>query len=124
MRLSQLGAFCCALGVVCGAFGAHALEKRLSPDEMDWWQTATTYLWYHALGILALGAYHDRSGAVDRAVWYLITPGILLFSGSLYLYAFTGFRTFGMITPVGGSLLLIGWVRLGFVIHRERAQPK
>ena len=124
MRLGQLGALGCALGVICGAFGAHALEKILNAEAMEWWQTGTTYLWYNALGILALGAYDNRSQSVDRAVWYMIAPGILLFSGSLYLYAFTGFRTFGMITPIGGALLLIGWVRAGFVIHRSAGQPK
>ena len=119
MQLGQLGALGCALGVASGAFGAHALEKILDADAIEWWQIGTTYLWYNALGILALGAYEKRSQSADRAVWYLVAPGILLFSGSLYLYAFTGFRTFGMITPIGGALLLIGWVRMSFIIHRS-----
>ena len=119
MKLGQVGAFCCALGVACGAFGSHGLEDKVGPEQLEWWHTATTYLWYHALAILALGAYRNRLVAVDRTVYTLIAPGIFLFSGGLYLYVFTGFRTFGMIIPIGGVLLLIGWVRMGVLIHKS-----
>ena len=117
MMVMRLGAIGCALGVALGAFGAHALNQSLNETAMGWWETATQYLWYHAIGMLALGAFQNRTKSADRAVLLFILPGILLFSGSLFLYAFTSFRTFGMITPIGGLLLLIGWLRLAFALR-------
>ena len=124
MTIAQLGVLLCALGVACGAFGAHALEKLLDQQALSWWDTATTYLWYHALGILALAYHAKSSSSVTRVVWRMILPGVILFSGSLYLYAFTRFPTFGMITPIGGTLMLVGWVRLGYLLRPRSSMTK
>ena len=117
----RLGAIGCALGVALGAFGAHTIEQHISETAMGWWETATQYLWYHAIAMVAVGAFQARPKSVDRAVLIFILPGIILFSGSLFLYAFTSFRTFGMITPVGGVLLLIGWLRLAFALRKQKS---
>ena len=123
MTPAVFGAVICAIGVGMGAFGAHAISKILSSEAQAWWSTATEYLWYHGLGCLALGRlpYDPR---IQKAVASALLPGILLFSGSLYLYAFTGWRPFGMITPIGGTLLLIGWVWLAFVLKRNQTVTK
>lgn len=112
-----MGAALCATGVALGAFGAHAVEDVLSAVQKTWWKTATDYVWYHGLGFLALGASTTKELAVST-VRRLLFPGVIIFSGSLYLYAFTGFRPLGMITPIGGSLLLLGWLRLLWIFAR------
>ena len=106
-----VGAALCAAGVGLGAFGANAVEDVFSETQKAWWATAAQYVWYHGLASLALGGWTSKPFVV-ATVRRLLLPGIILFSGSLYLYAFTGFRPLGMITPIGGSLLLLGWLRL------------
>lgn len=112
-----LGAALCAAGVGLGAFGAHAVADVLSASQKAWWTTATEYVWYHGLAFLVLGGGIRKASAVST-VRRILLPGVILFSGSLYLYAFTGFRPLGMITPIGGSLLLIGWLRLLWIFTR------
>jgi uncharacterized membrane protein YgdD (TMEM256/DUF423 family) len=92
--------------VALGAFGAHGLEGRLSPEEMAWWQTATLYGLVHAAAALALSLAPGR--ALARAGWAFIL-GAVLFSGSLYVMALGGPHALGMVTPFGGVLFLTGW---------------
>ena len=110
MNPSLLGAICCALGVACGAFGTHALEDRLASTQIEWWSTATDYLWYNGLGLLALGA-HTHAQTPLIKVSRILFIGLVMFCGSLYVYAITGYRFFGMITPIGGMMLLVAWTR-------------
>ncbi len=118
-----IGAALCALAVVLGAFGAHAVADMLTLSEKAWWDTATDYLWYHGLACLALGA--RRAGTpIVNVIRRLLLPGTIIFSGSLYLYAFTGFRPLGMITPIGGSLLILGWLRLLWLFSQTHPQDK
>ena len=124
MTISQLGCVLCAVGVALGAFGAHALENSMSSVAIEWWETATTYLWYHAVALLALGAHRGKTQQISRAVWRLILPGVGMFSGSLYLYAFTSFPTFGMITPIGGILMFLGWTQLCVRMTQVSGGPK
>lgn len=101
-----------ALGVLLGAFGAHALGDRLPPDLMDVWQTAVQYHLWHALALLAVGlllVQAPDSRWLSAAGWSF-TAGILVFSGSLYLLALTGTRGLGAVTPFGGFALIAGWV--------------
>jgi uncharacterized membrane protein YgdD (TMEM256/DUF423 family) len=72
--------------------------------ELGWWQTAVQYQMWHAVGLVALAA---MPGARRAAI--LIAAGTLLFSGSLYLMALTGIRALGMVTPLGGALMIAGW---------------
>jgi uncharacterized membrane protein YgdD (TMEM256/DUF423 family) len=104
------------LGVALGAFGAHGLKAMLGPTELGWWQTAVQYQIWHALALLALALSPIRA----RAAGWLFAAGILLFSGSLYLMALTGIRALGMVTPVGGLLLILGWAALGLAALKGR----
>jgi uncharacterized membrane protein YgdD (TMEM256/DUF423 family) len=111
-----LGAGFAFLAVALGAFGAHALKARLGPEMTAVWQTAVQYHAWHALALLAAGivlTQRPQARGVAVSAW-LFAAGILLFSGSLYLLAFTGARTFGAVTPVGGLAFLAGWVAFGW----------
>ena len=96
------------LAVIAGAIGAHAL-RDLSPPAHGAFNTAATFHMYHALA-LGLTALVLRNSPVwaARAAWAFLA-GIILFSGSLYLWAFTGQHVLGFITPIGGVALIIGW---------------
>lgn len=96
------------LGVALGAFGAHALKERLTPEGAEWWKTATLYHLVHAATALATGGEGGRASA---ATW-CFAAGVALFSGSLYAMALTDVRWLGAVTPVGGVALLAGWLLL------------
>ena len=104
------------LGVAFGAFGAHALRGRLSPEMIAVFEIAVRYQMYHALallGVAAAVAHFGRARLLMVAGWSFLA-GILIFSGSLYALALTGTGTFGAITPIGGVGLLVGWACLAF----------
>lgn len=102
------------LGVALGAFGAHALKARLTPDLLAVWQTGVLYHLIHALALLALALY-ARSTAASASPASITAPatalvlGIALFSGSLYALALTGIRPLGAVTPFGGLSFLFAW---------------
>ena len=104
------------LAVAAGAFAAHGLSRRLSPDALSWFETGARYHAYHALALLAIGLLPVREPI--RPGWPLglagggFLAGILLFSGSLYLMALTGQRALGFVTPFGGLCFLAGWAGL------------
>lgn len=101
------------LGVGFGAFGAHALKARLSPELLAVYRTAVEYQFWHALALLAVGLLAlTRPGALLVASGWCFTLGILIFSGSLYALALSGVRVLGAITPIGGLLFLAGWALL------------
>jgi len=108
-----VGALMGFVGVGLGAFGAHALRGRLSPEMLAIFETAVRYQMYHAIALLAVAAMMSRvdGRSVVIAGWSFIV-GILIFSGSLYALALTGVTMLGAITPVGGLALLAGWVAL------------
>jgi uncharacterized membrane protein YgdD (TMEM256/DUF423 family) len=110
------------LAVALGAFGAHALRDRLSQEMLAVWQTGVTYHLAHALGLLLIGVLaHQHAEAVYiRWAGWLLMAGVVLFSGSLYLLALTGIRTFGVITPIGGVALLGGWAALAAAMFKAR----
>lgn len=106
------GAVFSFLAVALGAFGAHALRRRVSAEMLAVYKTGVEYHMSHALALLFTGAVADRvarPGILQSAEWLFIL-GILLFSGSLYALSITGIRRFGAITPIGGVLFLAGWV--------------
>ncbi|QIK38764.1 DUF423 domain-containing protein [Caldichromatium japonicum] len=110
----MLGALGGALTVALGAFGAHGLKGRIDPALLANWQTAADYLGLHTLAILACGLillYQPKSPLVHGAAW-LLCLGVCLFSGSLFVMALTGLRQLGWITPIGGVMLIIGWLVL------------
>jgi uncharacterized membrane protein YgdD (TMEM256/DUF423 family) len=118
------GVFLGLLAVVLGAFGAHGLGSLLSAGEVDTFRTGVTYQMYHALLLLILGSIRSISEEKKKLVYYFIISGIVLFSFSIYLLAtnsLTGFdfRAIGFITPLGGILLILGWLVLGYRAYRE-----
>ena len=110
-RIIAAGAVFAGLGVALGAFGAHGLKDRLTPDMLAIYQTGVQYQFYHALALILLGlcvaARAEMAGAAAAA--WAFASGILLFSGSLYVLVLTGTRWLGAITPVGGVAFLLGW---------------
>ncbi|MFA1822448.1 DUF423 domain-containing protein [Virgibacillus oceani] len=108
------------LAVALGAFGAHGLEGRISQKALGTWDKAVNYQMFHTMALLFTGLLMAKitSGGIMWAGWMFLI-GIILFSGSLYMYSTTGMRTFAMITPLGGVAFLIGWVLLGTVIMRH-----
>jgi uncharacterized membrane protein YgdD (TMEM256/DUF423 family) len=109
----SLGALSALLSVAAGAFGAHALRSRLSPEFLAVFETAARYQMYHALGLLAVAWAVSRwpAGIAQWAGWFFVI-GTVLFSGSLYALALTGARWLGAVTPLGGVALLAGWLCL------------
>ena len=104
-----------ALAVMLGAFGAHGLKKIASPEQLAWWQTATDYFFYHALGLLALAIISKIIPQLPiKASFWLIQMGILFFCGSLYVMALGLPRILGAITPIGGALMILGWLILAW----------
>lgn len=108
----QVAAVLCGLAVALGAFGAHGLKERLSPDLLVIFEVGVRYQFYHGLALLGLslaGASFWQGSWPRRAslAWLF---GTLVFSGSLYVLAITGLRWMGAITPIGGVALILGWI--------------
>ncbi|QGH36401.1 DUF423 domain-containing protein [Gracilibacillus salitolerans] len=105
------------LAVALGAFGAHGLEGKLSEKMLATWEKAVQYQMFHTVALLATGLLMPKisAGSMASAGWFFFA-GILLFSGSLYIYSTTQIKTFAMITPIGGLAFLIGWVLLGYAV--------
>ena len=113
--LIVLGAIMAGLGVVLGAFGAHALKDKFSePRYAAIWETAVQYHMYHAIGLIVIGILSNDAllGASSLLSWagYLMFAGIIFFSGSLYILAVTGVKKLGAITPIGGVLFILAWI--------------
>ena len=112
MRSFAVPAVLGALAVLLGAFGAHALEGRVSERALEVWSTANRYHFFHVLALFGLQigvAGGLRGSEAARAAWLV---GIAIFSGSLYLYAVTGLKFAAMLAPVGGLALAAGWLLL------------
>jgi len=113
------GALMAGLAVAAGAFGAHALKARLSPDLLQVFETGVRYQMYHALGLLAVAVACDRWPQSNfNLVGWLMVAGIVLFSGSLYALCVTGVRMLGAITPLGGLCFLAGWAVMAWKVAR------
>jgi uncharacterized membrane protein YgdD (TMEM256/DUF423 family) len=117
-----VGALSGCLAVVAGAFGAHALRDRLSPDTLQVFQTGVTYQMYHALALVGIGILLARFSS-DGSAWlttagWLFIAGSALFSGSLYALSLSGTTWLGAITPLGGVAFVIGWLALAIGVWR------
>ncbi len=119
MNWTSTAATLLALGVTCGAFGAHALKARLGAYEMGIWEKAVFYHFVHALGMLAVSLM-PKIGALTAAAaaWtcVLLLAGIVLFSGSLYALALSGMRVLGAVTPLGGIAFIAAWLVLAVAL--------
>lgn len=110
-----------ALAVAFGAFGAHVVEEILTPDRFDVYQTAVQYHFYHALGLLLIGAVSLHAGESKWYSWsgYALLAGVLIFSGSLYLLTLTDTGWLGAITPIGGVAFILGWIFFAIGVATE-----
>jgi len=116
------GSLFAGLGVVLGAFGAHALEARVTAELVATFETGVRYQMYHALALLVVALVAERrptDGLLGAGGW-LFVVGILLFSGSLYVLTLSGIRWLGAITPVGGTAFIIGWFCVAVAALRGR----
>lgn len=110
-----IGAFNAALAIALGAFGAHGLENRVSEHYMEVFETGVRYHMYSALGLMLIAVLDKLSGSSRMFMIgsRFILTGTVIFSGSLYILSLTGYSKLGMVTPIGGVAMLVGW---GFVI--------
>ena len=109
-----LGAVFLALAVILGAFGSHVIKDKLTADRFDIYQTAQEFQFYHALGLVLIGILllHYPDNAWITGCGWLLTGGIVIFSGSLYTLVLTNTSWLGAITPIGGVAFIAGWVSL------------
>jgi len=103
----SIGAFLAGVAVITGAFGAHGLKERLTPESLELWKTAVLYHALHAIALVAYGLY-DRERKAPWIGWSFLL-GILVFSGTVYALALGSPRWFGAITPIGGTAMIVGW---------------
>lgn len=111
-----LGSASAGIAVALGAFAAHALKARLSPEMLAAYETGVRYQMFHALALLAVAWASTRwpaSTAITASGW-LFVAGTVLFSGSLYALSLTGVRGLGAVTPIGGLAWLVGWACLAW----------
>jgi len=107
------GSISALLGVIAGAFGAHALRNHLEPATLAVYETGVRYQLFHAVGLFAAAWAATRwPGRAVRTAGWLFVVGTVLFSGSLYALALSGSRSLGVITPFGGVSWVLGWTSL------------
>ena len=104
------GALFMALAVILGAFGAHGLKSRVTPEDLVIFETGVRYHMIHALGLILIGilGFHYHANVIQMPA-QLLSVGILIFSGSLYILVLSGIRWMGAITPIGGLAFIAGW---------------
>jgi len=116
-----IGSFMMALTIAIGAFGAHGLKPYLDEYSTDIYQKAVSYQFYNTLGLFFLSfiAYLLPVSTKITKAFYFILFGTLIFSFSLYTLALTKIMWLGAITPIGGTLMIIGWVLCGYTIIKD-----
>lgn len=124
-KIISTGAIFGMLAIILGAFGAHALKKVLSLEQLTTFETGVKYQMYHALFLLFIGL-SGLSQKTKKTIYYLVVVGVIFFSGSIYLLATNGhfipfdFKAIGFVTPIGGLLLIVSWGILLFTILKEK----
>jgi len=113
------------MAIILGAFGAHALKKHLTVEELVTFETGVKYQMYHALFLLFLGLTTLMAEKSKKTIFSLVIFGVIFFSGSIYLLAtktITGidFKPLGILTPIGGTLLIVGWAILLWNILKDK----
>ena len=116
-----IGSLSAFLGVALGAFGAHGLKTRVTPEMLIVWQTGVQYLLVHALGLVLIGILCQLlpEASLIRSAGWMLLAGSALFSGSLYIMVLSDVRALGMITPLGGIAFLIGWLMLAIAVWQQ-----
>ena len=112
-----------AMGVMIGAWAAHGLQDQLSPAALEWIRTGASYQLWHAAALLGLAAIAARhTSRLIAVAGICLGLGAFLFGGSLYLYAWTGQSGFAVATPVGGALMIAGWLAVLAAAFRVSAR--
>jgi uncharacterized membrane protein YgdD (TMEM256/DUF423 family) len=116
-KIVQIASILGMLAIILGAFGAHALKKVLTVEQLATFETGVKYQMYHALFLLFVGLSTQVSALAKKRIFYFILFGVLFFSGSIYLLATNDltsfdFKVIGFVTPIGGLLLILGWLCL------------
>ena len=124
-KISITGAWIGMVAIILGAFGAHALKKILTPEQLISFETGVRYQMYQAFFLFFLASQNDILEKTKKTIFTLILSGTLFFSGSIYLLSTMGitgvnFKPIGFITPIGGLLLIIAWGMLGYSILKTR----
>ncbi|RZJ68623.1 MAG: DUF423 domain-containing protein [Flavobacterium sp.] len=124
-KIIAAGAFFGMTAIILGAFGAHALKATLSTEQLQTFETGVKYQMYHALFLLFVGMFSGISEKKKKVIFWLVSLGVILFSGSIYLLATNAVEGFnkiiGPVTPVGGLLLIIGWFALLIDFLRQKS---
>ena len=104
------------IAVILGAFGAHALKSKLTPEALESFETAVRYQFFHVLLLLFVNMYTEFTNKEKNKISYFLIAGILLFSGSIYLIYLLNVpaKSIWFVTPLGGLLLIIGWGLLAY----------
>jgi len=116
------GAIAMALAVGFGAFGAHIIQDMLTPERFEVYKTGVEYHFYHAIGLLIMGAvalHMPENNLLNWSGWLLLA-GILIFSGSLYLLTLTDTAWLGAVTPVGGLAFIAGWILFAIALWKQQ----
>ena len=111
------------LTIVLGAFGAHALKKTLTIDEINSFETAVRYQMYHVIVLLFVNTYTGFSDSKKKQISWLFFVGILLFSGSIYVIQLTSVtaKSIWFVTPLGGLLFIFGWAIMGMNFLKNKS---
>ena len=125
-KLISTGAIFGMIAIILGAFGAHALKKVLSIESLSTFETGVKYQMYHALFLILIGTLKDFSEKAKKTIYNLVVLGVLFFSGSIYLLATKNltsidFKSLGIITPIGGLLLIGAWGVLFYAIAKKKS---
>ena len=124
-KITSIGALMGITAIILGAFGAHALKKYLSVEQLSSFETGVKYQMYHALFLLLVASTSLISEKAKKTIFQLVIFGVIFFSGSIYLLttkAITGinFKFIGVVTPIGGAILIAAWGILFWnVLKRE-----
>ncbi len=124
-KIITTAAFLGMTAIILGAFGAHALKKVLNLDQLNTFETGVKYQMYHALFLLFVGLSQSIAEKTKKIIFYFIVVGVFFFSGSIYLLATNNltafdFRKIGFITPIGGLLLIVGWIWLFIDFYKKK----
>ena len=125
-KIIATGAILGMIAIILGAFGAHALKKVLSIEELSTFETGVRYQMYHALFLIFIGMINELSQKAKKTIYNLVVFGVVLFSGSIYLLATNSltlfdFKVIGFVTPIGGLLLILAWGSLFLNLVKKKS---
>ena len=124
-KIISSAAFFGMTAIILGAFGAHALKRVLTIDQLATFETGVKYQMYHALFLLFIGLTNQLTIKIKKAIVLFTIFGIILFSGSIYLLSTMSitsinFKVIGFVTPIGGALLIVAWGILMFHFLKKK----